>query len=632
MITGKEIKQNRQLLLVLVISLFVSTYFLSSYFLDQYRVVRDVQNFYWMARAQDPALFPIDFIYLGSYRVLPLEIFGKHVVLQPLSLGYGLIFYVAAMVIDYAWLVKIAALILLLVSVIYLFSFGKQFGEKEAAVSLSLLFVFFMLASPLSISIFSGLQRAFALPILIVFLYYLSGNRYAAAALVIVGASLIYLPNLPLMVLTYLMVLVKFGFPFKTSLSLNKKRVLPLLLAVLFSSFVAAFGVASQLRLLPNQDTELFVAAVEQNTPVHDLPRFQTGGSTPLFIGFPFLGRAGIFDTGGDVLNFIVLMIFSALIYKIAGRSSLARIPRPVWYLAAAGLVMYAVSLFFVFVLSSFALYLPSRYTRSTLMLAALFYVGLNWSDLIRLLPNWLRRNRKLIVFACVSFVFMLGSVYLISPNRQLLIPTFWFIGLVACGLLTPLGVSALAWLIAIQPSRLGALRWGVATIILLLTILMATIYIDILGVKTTNPSAEERAAYEFVATLPKDAVMIGDPDLMTSIPLFSKRSVLFREMFPHPQAPITQYFDSQYADTPQPMLDFCRQYQVNYVILNQEEFKPHYMAREQFFYEPWNSQIVEIVDGRTEFALLDLQPIFTSGPYRVIKCDAETFLAASQK
>lgn len=620
------------MILTLILSLLLSVWALTSYLWDKYRVVRDVQNFYWMARAQDPTLFPIDFIYLGSYRVIPMDILGLHFVFQPLSLGYGFIFYVAATLMDYAWLVKGAAVVLLLVSVTYLFRFGKSFSDRWAAVSLSLLFVFFILASPLSISIFSGLQRAFALPMLIVFLYYLSSKQYAAAALIIFGGSLIYLPNLPLMVLAYLMVMVNIKYPFKISFNLEKKMVLPFLLAVLFSSFIAAFGVASQLRLLPNQNIDVFVTAAEQSTQVQDLPRFQPGGSTPLFIGFPFLGRAGIFDTGGDVLNFIILMIFSGLTYRIVGRSSLAKVPRAVWYLVVAGLVMYAISFFFVFVLSSFALYLPSRYTRSTLILAGLFYVGLNWVDFLRLLPDWVRRNNRLIVFSWVSFVLMFGAVYLVSPNRQLLIPTFWFIGLIMCSLLTPLGASALVWLITNQTLKPAFLKWGAVAVLLLITMSMATFYIDILGIKTTNPSAAERSIYEFVATLPKDAVIVGDPDLMTNIPLFSKRSVLFREMFPNAKAPITQYFVSQYANTPRPMFDFCRRYQVNYVILNQEEFRPRYLAQGHFFYEPWNSQIVELVNGRTEFALLDLKPIFTSGPYRVIKCDAETFLAASEK
>ena len=34
------------------------------------------------------------------------------------------------------------------------------------------------------------------------------------------------------------------------------------------------------------------------------------------------------------------------------------------------------------------------------------------------------------------------------------------------------------------------------------------------------------------------------------------------------------------------------------------------------------NNEIVKMVQGRSDFVLLQAQPIFSSGPFRVIQCD----------
>ena len=152
--------------------------------------------------------------------------------------------------------------------------------------------------------------------------------------------------------------------------------------------------------------------------------------------------------------------------------------------------------------------------------------------------------------------------------------------------------------------------------------------YIRVLSVKPIDPSEDERNIYEFVASLPKDTVLVGNPDIMTNIPLFSKRSVLFKGLFPRGDAPIVKYFDAQYAETAQPVLDFCRQFQINYLVLDTRDFNPDDIAKGHFFYEPWNSSIRTVVNGRSDFVLPQLEPIFTSGPYRVIKCDPDILFA----
>jgi hypothetical protein len=72
-------------------------------------------------------------------------------------------------------------------------------------------------------------------------------------------------------------------------------------------------------------------------------------------------------------------------------------------------------------------------------------------------------------------------------------------------------------------------------------------------------------------------------------------------------------------------MLEFCQRYQIGYLVLDTRVFDPAYLAKGDFFYQPWNDKIVETVTGRSNFILPQFEPVFTSGPYRVIKCDPET-------
>jgi hypothetical protein len=264
------------------------------------------------------------------------------------------------------------------------------------------------------------------------------------------------------------------------------------------------------------------------------------------------------------------------------------------------------------------------------LFLGALFFVGLNWVDFLNELPEWLRRNARLLIFFIVSFGLTLVAVYTFSQNRLMVVPFLWLVGLMLSGILALLGGSSLFWLATGNLTLTNVARWSILLAVGAIVMFLGNTYIGILGVKTTNPSEHERDIYRFVASLPKDAVLAGDPDIMTNIPLFSKRSVLFRELFPKTNAPIVEYFDAQYAEIPRTILDFCQHYQVSHLALDTRDFDPDYLAKGDFFYQPWNDRIVETVAGRSDFVLPQLQPVFASGPFMVIKCDAETILAGN--
>jgi hypothetical protein len=612
--------ERRLLAAVIVASLLVTFLSQSAHIWDRYRVVKDVQNFYWMARYQDPTLFATD--YLWDNRLLEVDVRGYQIILFPPSLGYALLFYLASFVIDHIWLSKLLIFVLMPICVTYLFKLGKLVRGDLSAISLSLVFVFFSLASRDSVSVASGLQRAFAVPLLIVFMYSMVREQYILAGLMIVMSALFYWPNFPLTVLAYGLSLIKVRPRLKMSLDISRSKLLPLLGSLLLSTLLIALQVASEPDVLGSRDV-----------PVLQDPSHQTGGATPMFISFPWLGRGGVFETGNDVLSFIALLGLGVLVYKTVGRRSWQRLPDPCWHLVAAGAIMYLASFFLLFGLSSLLLYLPSRYTRSTLFLFAICYVGLNWGEFLEKGPDWFRRNARLLVFFAVSLIVALVATYLLFPARLLLLPLLWFMGLILSGAAAVLGGSSLFWLITRSRLR-GASRFAVALAVGLVIVLASVLHIGKLGAKTINPSAAEREVYEFVGSLPKDAVLVGDPVVMSGIPLFSGRNVLFRDLHPNinPNAPIyiLDYFDAQYAESGEAVLNFCQRYKISHLVLDVEDFDPDHLAEGDFFYQPWNDRIVETVAGRSDFVLLEIQPVFASGPFEVIECDEETILAGN--
>ncbi|MBN1811536.1 MAG: hypothetical protein JXA14_06855 [Anaerolineae bacterium] len=641
-------RSTRWLLALILISLIATLWSQSPYLWDRYRVIKDVQGFFWIARYWDSELFPVDCVILSQGKgIIEVSFLGLRLMLCPVSLGYGLLFYLVGPLVDQIWLMKRLVFILMPLCVLILFKLGKRLRGNRTGLELGLLFVFIILASPQSISITSGLQRALTMPILILFLYFMTTGRYVWAALMVCFGLLFYAPMFPLMMLTYVFSIIEFRRSSRPKLDLTRSRIIPIAIVFVLSLLVLLLIFASQYGALGNLAPatcpispleESLVPADEtsKDVPMSQHPLYQSEGPTPLFIVSPWFGRAGVFDTGGDILNFFVLLLFGVFIYLVLGPRSLRRLPGPFWCLLIATALMYAASLFALLQLSTTALYLPSRYTRGTLVLVALCFVGVNWADFWNSAPSWLRRNRRLLIFFTAVLGVTLAAGYMLFPAVFPLIPALMLLGLTSLGILAILGGGFLVWVLQHPISKIlgqgnawkKVVRASGLFAACVVTVLSVATYIRTLETKPINPSQAERDVYEFVSTLPKETMLVGESDVMTGIPLFSKRAVLFRRLFPREDAPIVEFFDAQYAESPKVVLDFCERYSVDYLVIDSAVFSPDYLARENFFYQPYNDEIVRLVAGRSDFVLPSVEPVFNSGSLSVIKCDAGTLLA----
>lgn len=605
-----QLKASRFLLLALSVSLIWALIVLWPQLSDWYRVPNDFQNHYWMAKFQNPELFPDDRLQWAD-DLLQIRIFDEVVTVYPMSLGYGLLFYFASAIVDPILFGKLLVFFLLPVSVVLLFRIGNKIGGKNTGIVLSLLFTFIIFASPDSISIASGLQRAFAIPLMIAFLYCLLETKTIWAAALIFMGTLIYLPVVPIMVMSYGFEILWFQRkPFSIQSDFSKRKVIPFIVAMGIVLIIAGWAISIRLDRLSSPIGDERIS----DPSILDDPRRSAGGPIPLFIRFPWLGRAGFFDIDRDLVNFLVLIILSAMIFIILPPEKRTAVPGAALKVLLSGVILYVLSLFVLVTFDSTLLYLPSRYTRVVLVLCPLIFVGLNFGELMTKMRTLMQRHLRWVYLGLALGLTLILVTFLWMESILL---TMSLLGVMV--ILLP-GI-AISHIINIDADKFRVPGYLLASLLSILALTPGFLYSRALGVFCIDPSNSERELYRYVATLPEDAVFAGSPEELTGIPLFSKRTVLFRRLFPAKDAPIVPMFEAYYAEDGEEILAFCEQYGVDYWVIDGGDFLKEYIKDGEFFFAPYNAQIQDIVSSRNAFALPRAEKSFVSGDLAVIPC-----------
>lgn len=277
--------------------------------------------------------------------------------------------------------------------------------------------------------------------------------------------------------------------------------------------------------------------------------------------------RAGI---GADRLGGFLIII--VVMYGISYPHRLI-VPEIVWHMVWTSGLLFGLAHAVLF-----KLHLPSRYVLYTLLLSALLVIAANSqaaaTALARRLPvlgqgvQWLRQRRAV----------WWGSL-----------------GLAAC-------------LFAYVQNRY-------------------IVYVDPLTVRV---DATAMQLYNYLQTLPKDALIAGHPLEMDNVPLFARRRVLANQELSIP------YYTGYYAAVRQRLVDalaayysadpvqiknFAQRYGVDYIVVNRQHFTPSFING-RLYYEPFHSLITPHLVGRSHFALLDGdvgERVYVQGPYIVV-------------
>jgi hypothetical protein len=234
-----------------------------------------------------------------------------------------------------------------------------------------------------------------------------------------------------------------------------------------------------------------------------------------------------------------------------------------------------------------------------------------------RLKPAWYLGFTSLVLY-CLARLFL---AKLFVPDRYLLYTLNLFYCLfLALGLKAALRVERwprhLAILALVATAGLGA--WRLA------------------GVGLKDYSAY-RPLYAALATTPKDALIAGHPNLMDTVPTFTRRRAFATYELAHPwsrgywaklKPRLTDLFRAYYAADPREVVAFCRKYGIAFFIVDDRHFTPAFLQGGYFlfpgdrpqrpgesrglaeriycpFFAPFDQQIRRLTAGRTQFALL---------------------------
>jgi len=630
---------------LVAISLLATLWLQAPRLLDQFQVDQDFRFYYWMNKFQDTTIFPNISAYTS------INLLGVEIPFQAQSPGYGLVFYIATFFVTPVFFSKLLVFIILPLTVIYLFEFGRVARDRNTGLALALLFLFLNLASPSSTSIVPGLQRSFGASLVIIQIYYLQRQKYVGAAIAVVISALIYAPMFVFGVVIWALFLIKITRKPKLKLSIDYRGIALLLLATLLSFMVMA-------PLMLPRITQVFIdknpeVISEQNSDTNsepiettsnsykylwENPIYREGGQYPLFFLFPIVGRGGLVNNGEEGVHVLILLSLSVLIFLVRGRKAL-KLPYVIWCALWAGLILFVLSWGVIWLTNSLLLYLPSRYTRIGLFLFFLVFVVWNAKDTVSEAIVLIRRNPKSLQWVVgVVGILALALVFLYPSElsriggfnmKWLLAPTaLIFIALAIAVIRRP--ASSVRNVSTMQKAPGGRLFWRLIIAVLLVG---WAIYAPIVSkVDFLDPPPEERVLLEFLKTLPKDVLLAGTPLALDNVPLFAKRQVLFNHDLGGADGnTIHEALTAYYSGDPQTVVDFCQKYNVDYLVIDTQTYTQDYLSTQNIYFEPYNQVIRSQIAAQDTFVLAhlpDASKSFTAGPFVVIKCDKETILS----
>jgi hypothetical protein len=419
-----------------------------------------------------------------------------------------------------------------------------------------------------------GHQRAFALPLLAAFMYYLSTGAPLAACLALAVVSMIY--PMVFLVCAVVYALSLSSPPWNRETLLERRAAIACFAAVMA---VSGALLAYKYMMAPDPNIGRLVTRAEmEGRPefyaegrAHILPtdgvaremrnqlvgvarNATLGYASTLWRWQPAIVRTWAFAA---VALAAVLAVMGLLAMGVV-RGDVA-VPKEIPYLVVSGMLMYVAA-----DLLLLRLYMPHRYLLYTVQPAGLLMAGL-------------------------AAGYLVDRVRAVRMRRVLQVV---LLGLVA--------------------ARIDLAR----------------------GIGLTDTSAE-RPLYEYLATLPADAVIAAHPDVANYIPTFARRKVFistemsmpyFRTYWTTMTGRTNAFFDAYYAETPAALYDFCVRNNVDYLVVRARDFDPAYLSTHRIHFQPFDAYARRLAGMGHPFALTAVAPedmLFRSGDEFVISRDS---------
>jgi hypothetical protein len=600
---------------------------------DPFRVDEDFRTFYWMNKFRNPDLFPSDQLRGDQYTFINL--FGNRIPVNYDSPGFGVLYYLASFLMEPVFFSKVLPFFLLPVTILYLYNFGYLAKSPAAGSLLAIGFTFVNLASPSSISVVSGLQRSFAIPLVVAQSYYLYRKKFALAMITTVLGAFIYAPIFVLSVVSWGLSIFS-GMIQKDKFRMRQVGFSYLLLATTLGLMILSPAVIrrvsnnSAIAVNSNTNENGAVNEIGVLDPIEQNPNYQSEGRFALFEIAPVIGRGGIVDIPLDAVHFLALFIFALIMFFVLGRSAF-NLPGAIWNLLWASLILFLASWLAILITNTFLLYLPSRYTRVGIFLFLWIFLALNFQEFVKRSMQVLRNNpRSRVWLLLVIEAVLLGLIFLYPVADTILGKNMRWL-LVGLGMLLG-GLGILYERNKVRPNRGGQDRRGAFVNHLLIIFLVPGVFLSwghyariVNGTSLLNPNHDERELLNFVSTLPSDVLIAGSPCALDNIPLFAGRQILFscEKIHKDPDTMISA-LSAYYADQETEVAGFCQAYHVDYLVIAPQNYSKEYINKGGIFFEPYNQRLLHLIAGRNHFTLDNISDdlkVFHNQEYYVVPC-----------
>lgn len=652
-----KIRSETFLWLALLLALLVALWVQGPRIGDPYAVEDDFRKFFYMHRFQEPELFRNGTFAMGGIR--EYQVGPWLLILNPSAPLYSLLFQAASYLMPVISFSKIIGIPLLLVSVYFLYRMGERLKGPGTGLGLALAFTILNLATPNSLIVLTGLSRSFIAPLLIALVYYLMLRKDWLAALVLVLAGLIYLPAFVLGAGTYALTLLARSKR-RWIATIDSRRALPLVTAAIIVLLVQMPRVSNSVKstkpapasqastspsnVSPTASTGLAAdRGVLFQKKVSELlfdPSRQAGGRNALFSLFPVVGQAGITTTIELLFYITMLSVWSLLTFWLRP-ASLTELPRPIKSLGLAGAICFIFAWLVIPLTNKLLLYLPSRYTQSSLFLFTLIFVVVNFEYTVQALARVFFRNRRRLIWLAIPAVVFLVTLAIFPPSGSLGIAlggNYFRLLLILLAML----LFALALLLSrdaknspqdtpdsqkkVTPYR----RWAVLGAILFL---LGLPFIGYMQQSRFYVAAEvERELFAFLESLPNDVLVAGNPCDLDSVSLFAKRMVLLSCEQPRSDSWVLETLTAYYAADPVEIASYCERYKIDYLVVNSRTFEEERLMEGNYFFEPFNSLLYPELSQRKNFVLDqidDSAKVFSNELYSVLRCDSQAMAEA---
>jgi hypothetical protein len=326
--------------------------------------------------------------------------------------------------------------------------------------------------------------------------------------------------------------------------------------------------------------------------------------------------------TGFDLRASGSILLIGALVLLAIGR---VRLPWEVWAMPATGLALFAAAYAFLF-----HLYLPSRYTYPLVPFSAIA-IGVSLHPAAKRLAG-LRPAARLVLAGTLPFVVFLTAVSLFPLGV-----TLWpaELGAAFVDILPWVGGLTGAALVGIVLARRRSIPIRAATVIALLlgSVLLAQMAWAGEVTGRAGYDCPVTPAVRFIASLPPDTIVAGEPEELTCIPLSARRPVVIskkqfqpllgRDFFLAARERLRVELRAAYGDARQPILLLHSRYGADVFLVTPRRIRNPLEAWLTF--EPWRSTIADAQAGPRGPAALRLPDecvLFRGGGTRVYDLD----------